>query len=339
MPLSEPSGGIGRKRLLVRNTVFGDGADGAINFIGADYDSFNDQWLVGGNNSFVGFQQINRNKVAQSAALPSTVITAGNIADIAFSNIDNGVLVRIGNEYARSSDGGATWVDITPAAVVTYRGVLSWKGTQLLCGAASGTEDIFISTDNGATYPNTRDIFSAAVEFFTKDSLDTTFLLGALNDRVAITQDEDIGTATFITHDLSATIGFSGNVDTGAIAPGGKEIVVAGDGGDIAVSTDSGVTFTLFPRDDNPFRNANGVAHEDIEFIEYVPAFSGFMVGGISVFGFIPGNTDLLSMQPVHVAAPSNPSYTTSRNSYSATDGTNLVVMTNLNFQFGTVAP
>lgn len=342
MPLSQPSGGLDRGQFLVRRVVFSDGADSAINFQAAVYDPVNDQFLVGGNNSFVGLTTPNQNKIAQFATLPSTVITNGNIEDIAFSGIDNGVLVRIGNGFARSSDGGASWVAITPAAVVTYRGVITWKDTQIICGAAGGSEDYYISTDNGATYPNTRNLFSASVQFFTKDPSDQLFMSGHTGADLALTSDDDIATATMniVNLDAIATNPWTAteNVDAGAISDNGQEVVVGSNNGRIAVSTDGGQTFVGYDPDTNFFRNAT-TGFQAIEFIEYVSALQGFFVGGTTQFGFIPGNSNLLTMRPVYLIAPSTPGYPTSRNSYSASDGTNLVVMANTNFQFGTVAP
>lgn len=341
MPLSEPGGGIDRANFIARNTVFSDGNDTSINFVASDYDPVNEQFLIGGNNSFCGLMPPNKNKIAQFAALPSTVITGGTIEDIAFSGVDDGVLVRIGNQYARSSDGGATWVAITPAAVVTYRGVISWKDNQIVAGAANGSIDWFISTDNGASYPSQRNIFSATVQFFMKNPAETIFMSCHTGADLAITSDDDLATATIQTVDLSAMASDpwtpTENVDAGSISNNGQEIVVGSNNGRIAISTDAGATFIGFPEDDNFFRNAT--SFRAIDYIQWVDALQGFFIGTTDQHAFIPGNSTLTTMNPVYMIGISNPGYTTSRNSYASSDGTNLVICANTNIIFTTLAP
>lgn len=332
MPLSEPrgGGGLARSGLLFRTIMRSDGADTSINFISCGYDPVADVFLMGGNNSFCGiFSGAYNGKIQQFAALPNTVIASTDIQNIRHSDIDNGILVRSNNVMARTADGGATWVDITPAAAVTYADIISWRGTELAACAAGGAFDLHISSDNGATYPDTRDIFSAAVIVAEKATDDSIIVFACNSDRVFLTEDASLVTAVFDTFDLSALISFQGNCQTLAINPTGDEIILASNNGDIAVSIDRGQTWTRFDRDANQFRNG-AAAFESIDYCKYIADLDGYILGGANSAAFIPSGGALDSMTPVFYS--SNALYqTVSGEQVSATDGTDLVIAQSTN--------
>jgi hypothetical protein len=328
MPLFVPSGGgLARNQFLFEQKLFSDGADTSINFKSCGFDYNNNVFLVGGNTSFCGkFSGGENGKVEQFVALPSTVIAGGDVARIRPSDVDSGILVRIGNNMARSADGGATWVDITPAFAATYTDILSWQDDQLVACAGGGTEDLRISTDNGATYPVTKDIFSAAVSVAERTEDNGIIVFGCDNDRVFLTEDKNLATATYLSFDLSVLIGLIGNITTVGINPNGNEIILGTSQGDIAVSIDRGTSWSRFVRDENFFTNG-AAAFDAIESCTYIDALDGFILQANLVCAFIPTGGALDTMQPVFNIANTSAGGEQS----NATDGNDLIIVAGTN--------
>lgn len=328
MPLFVPSScGVARNQFLFEQNMFSDGLDTSINFRSCSYDPTNNIFYVGGDNSFCGSFSGGRNgKIEQFAALPDTVILTGDIQRIRPNDVDGGILVKTNNQMARSSDGGATWVDITAPLIVTYTDIISWQDDQIVACAGNGSIDLQVSTDNGATYPTQLNVLSAIVAIAEKTEDDSIIVFGCDGAQVFLTEDLSLATATFDTFNLSALVGFIGNVTTIGINPNGDEIVLGSNQGDIAVSIDRGQTWARFNRDANFFTNgAAGFAA--IGSCTYIDDLDGFILTGSGVGAFIPGNGALDTMQPVFI--PSG--FGVGGEQADATDGEDLVIVANAN--------
>lgn len=312
--------------------MYSDLNDTSINFKSIDYDIVNRQYLIGGNNSFVGvFDKANNGKIRETATLPSTVILTSDVQSIAANNVDNSIVVRMGNEFARTSDGGASWVDITPAAIVSYQSILSWRSTNLVCSSSGGSIDLYISNDNGLTYPSTKNIFSAAVVASHKNPTETIIIWGCNGGRLFFTKDDDLTTAVYTTHLLTATIGFSGTPLAIGISDDGEKIVCGSEFGDIAVSIDGGNSFTLFDRDTNFFRNSAGLFNA-IQTCQYINSIDSFILAGSAVNAIIPadGGLDTMSLA-IQIGTTTFNFPGGSNRQIWASDGNDIVIVGNAN--------
>lgn len=330
------AGGAGgtpsRRNLLAEANLQSDGPDTSINFSAADYDPTNSRGLIGGNNSFVGsMANILSGKIVQPSALPSSVISNGSISDIRLNNNDGGVLVRIGNEFARANTAMSSWTDITPGFAVTYHGIESWKTTQIIISHTeiAGPLDYTVSTDNGATFPNQ---FGTAMggtgrRGIRKSAGDGKLGIIGTSQLFAWTESADLTAASWNTFDFGTLFVASGNGTDMDWNTDGSLAIYATTTGDVLTSTNGGTSWSLFDRDLNYFRfgPSGGLS---IDVVVYVADLEGWILfGGNGVAAFI-ADDDLSVMTVVNVAkvatlAPPERS--------RATDGTELLMPVTFN--------
>jgi len=303
MPLSFPSGGgLDRRVLLAELALFSDGPDASINFAGGSYDGQNNQALIGGDNSFCGsMANILSGKIAEFAALPSTVITGGAVSDIYLNNVDGGIVLRIANEFARSADAGASWTDITPGIAATYKGIQSWRNAQLIYlhdRLAGPSRDYIVSSDNGATFGFTTGfsgIAGVGREGIHKADDDKLIVIHGQGPAIGWSDDADLTAAAWNSFDFSALLGALGVVLSVATNGNASHAIVTTDTGDIITSTDGLNTWTLFDRDLNPFQDGDNPAFGlTIDNVTFVADLGGYFLSSDAQVGFfIPDDSSL----------------------------------------------
>lgn len=332
MPLSEPRGGGFDPRILLADLdLRSDGADSSVDYESASYDSVKNQALIGGNNSFCGtMADIMAGKVAQFPTLPNTAIGAGDISTIYASNIDGGVLLRIGNEYARSADDGASWIDITPGISASYTSLQSWRDAQLLylhARLSIPSRDYIISNDNGATFPFTTG-FSGLTNVgrvgIHKAGDDALIIIHGQGPGLAWTDDDDLTAATWNAFNFNALLGALGNVDSVATNGDASHAVAVTDTGDIITSTNGLNTWSLFDRDINPFQAGNNpAAGRSIDQVTFVAELGGYFLTHRAIVGFfIPDDSSLNAGKTISFAGAS----VSPRPNSGLTDNANLLV-------------
>jgi len=303
MPLSEPRGGGFDPRILLADIdLRSDGPDSAVNFTAASYDAVKNQALIGGNNSFTGtMADIMAGKVAQYPTNPNTVITGGDVGDFYANNIDGGALVRIGNQFARTADDGASWTAITPGVSASYDGIQSWRESQIIYlhqRLSIPSRDYIISNDNGATFPFTTGFSGLANvgrQGIHKAGGDAMIIIHGQGPALAWSVSDDLTAAVWNSFDFAALLGALGVVQSLATNGDASHAVVSTNTGDIITSTDGLNSWTLFDRDLNPFQAGdNPAAGRDIEDVTFVPDLGGYFLTHRSIVGFfIPDDSSL----------------------------------------------
>jgi hypothetical protein len=334
MPAGQPSvpGGLARENLLMRVEMESAGADTSISFKSCIFDSFANQGVIGGDSSFVGFMDsFRQGKLIQSAALPSTVIPGGNVVSLHMNEIDNGIIAVINGLSARSADGGATWTAIASTVVAfatTALDVLTWRGSQLVSGNTKQTipdRNYSVSLDNGVTWAG--QFFSGATSGSPRKMRKTPdgslLAMVGQNSRLDITTSADLTAAVWTSFDFLALFGFNINMVDIAFNGDGSKAVCISVNGDIVVSIDGLATFSEFDRNLNYFKQGTaGVL--PLDWIVFVPAFDGFVLGNTEQAAFIPEAGSLNSMTVVNLCT--NKAMGIIEDACSMTDGNDVLV-------------
>ena len=243
------------------------------------------------------------------------------------NGVDGGIIVKQGNTFARSDDGGASWILLVPAVAVTEADLLSWKDNQLVnLQRLTGGVDIRASNDNGATWPIAR---NAGMGLTGRIALKTTqddkvlMALGS-NGNFAWTSDDDIATATFTSFPNGTFVGFGGGI-VGFDANGdSSKGVMIDQFGAILVSIDGFQTWTIFDKDKNYFKNA-ATGFAIATSVVYVADIGGFLIISNTVYAFIPEDGGLDTMEVVSILGDNQ------TNNQSATNGIDLMIAASIN--------
>jgi len=305
MPLSEEvSGGISRRFIVAPRNLFNNGAQNPVNFWGGVFDPFNNQAIIGGNNSYIGFMSdLQGGKITESAALPSTAIANGDmlIVKIDFNNqtiyaMDPG---NNSEEIAASTDGGATWFDIgTNLPAGFYNDISSWRRTagnnQIVTARGGGAGGGQVSDDDGATWVgfDTQQPGPGADTDYIATDAEHKWLV-TLGDNGITTTDEDDVTVPGNWNVLDANTDFGVTSGFGAFAfnnDGTKFIAVAISG--MLLTTEDFINWIEIDRDLNPFWNVGNVGSQ-MNGIVHVAALNGWILYSDDDQGnmaFVPSN-------------------------------------------------
>lgn len=297
MPLFFPSSaGINRSLFLSSKNVFSDGADTAIDFQGAVYDTLNNQGIIGGNGAFIGFMSdIQNGKIVQSAALPDS--SGAAIVDcervrINYNTLNNGEIMvsdaQILQAVAISADGGASWTDIGQnGRALPVRDVCSWRDNLLfLSGNSNNCE---LSADNGAT-------FGAPFDIPLSGPSPSTQFLFTDPDQTVLIATSNTGISTLFNDDPTVS-GDWNNFDATAlpVTSGWNGVAVAGDissacavsaTGRIVTTTDF-INWTEIPQADNPLLNGSGPIINPPSTVVFVDALDGYFIFADNLDGIV----------------------------------------------------
>jgi len=312
MPLSQPStSGIARKNLLVssiRNTSL---AATGVTIQACEYDPVNDYLLMAGiitvgTIPFVGtLPNFKSGTIREFAASPNTVTGNSTVVMLHRNGIDGGVLILLTNDdMALTSDGGATWRALNTGFGNTEYDINSWRDNQLVNfhrTFVAGTDDLFISNDNGLTFPLTNFTGMAGSNriFAQTTDGDKFYVVLGFNGEFAYTSDEDMATAVFTNFPAGSFAGFTGNISAFAANGDSSKAIICDVDGNILVSSDGFSTWNLFDDTENYFRDGTGTA-AIIRDAVYVADISGFIIIGVGGYAaFIPEKGALDSMEIV----------------------------------------
>lgn len=338
MPLFVPAtGGIDRKRILTLRNVFGDGADTGIEFNhGAVYDAENNQAIIGGDSSFIGFMSdIMSGKIVESAALPNSSGALISDCDRVRLNYNEGNFGEImvsdpvaSQACAISADGGASWTDIGQnGRAFPIRDVCSWRDQLMFLFSSSTNCDL--STDNGATFPTTFDIPLSGPS-------PTTQFLVTNPDQDILIATSNTGISTFFDDDPTVLASWN-NTDFSAmgVTSGWTSIAFPDDmssGLAISISgrifhTEDFITWTQIPIADNIFLNGSTPTPSAPDTAVFVDAFDGYVIYGDAaapsgIVGFIAAS-DLTTMLAGTFIGTLQP---TVLNAWGISDGENVFI-------------
>ncbi len=305
MPLSEPrTGGINRRFIVGEKPLFNNGIDNGINFFGGVFDPFNNQAIIGGDNSYIGFMSdLQGAKITESAALPSTAIPNGEmrIVKIDYNNqsiyaFDPGASSE---EIAASTDGGASWFDIgTNLPAGFYNDISSWRviggNNTIIAARGGGAGGVQTSDDDGATWvgfdaqqpgpgPDTN-YLATDPEHKVLVTLGTNGITTCFADDVTVAGNWNVLAANV---DFGVTSGFA----TFAFNNDGTKFIAVSINGRL-LTTEDFINWIEIDRDLNPFWNTNGVQAQ-INGIVHVADLNGWILhsddsGG--TMAFVPSN-------------------------------------------------
>ena len=273
-------------------------------YVTVDWDSFNQQIIVGYNNSGVGFAQFGSNKVTEAAALPSTVITNGSLIQV-WADPANGDLWAISsggatNGFAVSTDGGATWTAVVPGLALGLKQsirVLDSTRWVALTNTFGGF-DVAFSDNLGGAWTEQLSGVSAG------GTTTSGIAMNANRDSIAISSSNDFLTFSGAA-DLAATPIVWTTLDLGLAAADplndafiamdfnadGSIFLCGGTSGSMYFSNDSMATFTQIEAANNPFMNGPGVAgNKVIRIVRYSAFYAGFFVLADEYGAFFPEN-------------------------------------------------
>ena len=341
MPLSEElAGGINRRFIVAARNLFNNGSQNPVNFFGGVFDPFNNQAIIGGNNSYIGFMaDLQGGKITESAALPSTAIANGQmrIVKIDFNNQTIYALDPSNNseEIAASADGGASWFDIgTNLPAGFYNDISSWRpiagNSQLIAARGGGAGGGQVSDDGGATW----------VGFDTQQpgpGADTDYIVTDPEHKVLVTLGDN-GITTCFADDVTVPGNWNvldANTDFG-VGSGFATFAFNNDATKfIAVSVSRALLTTVdfvnwieIDRDLNPFINV-GTQGSGINGIVHVAALNGWILYSDDDQGnmaFVPSNESpvntIFAGNVIGVEPASIPNLPTA----SVSDGDNIVI-------------
>lgn len=258
-------------RWFAHRELYSDSLDATITFTACTYDTVNDRMLIGGDNSFVGFIDkadfFNTNKIQEVATLPSTVIGGGGVSDIWLNPFDNGIVVRISNDYARAPASGSPWTAIPQGGAVSQDDSIGFSplGNDHLISVhfnLSGGRNYSVSQDNGVTWNQPAGGTGAANRGRTVRvspsglTIIGGFTGGFLSWSTDTDLDDAIDAPVWNNADLNVVTAASGD-PTIVIPATDSEWMIIMSSGDLVFTTNAGGAFTLVPRANNPFFRAN----------------------------------------------------------------------------------
>ncbi len=315
MPLTQPSaGGIARKNLLVSSKRNTSQSLTGITLGACEYDPVKNRILMGlietvGTIPLVGtLPDFKSQTIREFSTSPNTVIGNSTIIMIHRNGVDGGVIIlTTAGGMALTSDDGLTWRALNTGFGNTEYDINSWRDNQLVNfhrGFVPGANDLFISNDNGVTFPlthytglaNTNKVFAETTDD------DKIYIVLGFNGEFSWTDSEDMATAVFNPFPAGSIPGFTGNVTAFAANGDSSKAIICDIAGNIIVTTDGFLTWTLLDEDINVFRDGGGT-FAAIHAAVYVADIGGFIVIGTNeTAGFIPEKGALDSMQVVSFA-------------------------------------
>lgn len=305
MPLTgEVSAGLGRRFLVAPKSLHNVGSDVGINFFGGVYDPFNNQGIIGGDVSYLGFMaDLTSGKVTESAALPSTAIPSGSwrIVKIDYNNqqiyvMDPGSLSE---EIAASSDGGASWFDIgTNLPAGFYNDISSWRtiagNDTIIAARGGGAGGVQTSDDNGATWTG----FDAQqpgpgpdTNYLATDAEHKWLVTLGTNGITTTDQDDVTVAGNWNVLDANSDFGVTSGFNSFAFNSDGTKFIANSVNGHLLTTVDF-INWVEIPQDDNPFWNANGPGAQ-INGIVHVNDLNGWLLfsdDDKGTFAFVPSN-------------------------------------------------